>query len=105
MSIIQLPFSLVGSIVVGNLHYNIIKELPLILLLTFTSLLAHYSLSSALKISEASIVLPIDYVRLPLILFIGWYFYGEAIYFNTLLGSLLIIFGVVVFLNRDYTKK
>ena len=105
MSIIQLPFSLVASIVVGDLHYNIIKELPLILLLTLTSLLAHYSLSSALKISEASIVLPIDYIRLPLILFIGWYFYGEAIYFNTLLGSLLIIFGVVVFLNRDYTKK
>ena len=105
MSIIQLPFSSVGSIIVGNLHYNIMKEAPLIILLTFTSLLAHYSLSSALKISEASIVLPIDYIRLPLILFIGWYFYGEAIYFNTLLGSLLIIFGVIVFLNRDYAKK
>jgi uncharacterized membrane protein len=105
MSIIQLPFSLIGSLIIGNLHYDIIKEIPLIILLTTTSLLAHYSLSSALKNSEASIVLPIDYIRLPLILFIGWYFYGEVISSNTLIGSILIIFGVIVFLNKDYKRK
>ena len=68
MSIIQLPFSLIGSLIIGDLQYNIIKETPLIIVLTITSLSAHYSLSSALKNSEASIVLPIDYIRLPLIL-------------------------------------
>ena len=105
MSIIQLPFSIIGSLIVGELHYNIIKETPIIILLTITSLLAHYCLSSALKNSEASIVLPIDYIRLPLILFIGWYYYGEVISSNTLIGSILIIFGAIVFLNRDYNKK
>jgi drug/metabolite transporter (DMT)-like permease len=105
MSIIQLPFSLIGSFIIGNLHYDIIKEVPLIILLTIASLLAHYSLSSALRNSEASIVLPIDYIRLPLILFIGWYFYGEIISSNTLIGSILIIFGVIVFLNKDYKRK
>ena len=105
MSIIQLPFSIIGSLIVGELHYNIIKETPIIILLTITSLLAHYCLSSALKNSEASIVLPIDYIRLPLILFIGWYYYGEVISSNTLTGSILIILGVIVFLNRDYIKK
>ena len=105
MSIIQLPFSLIGSLIIGDLQYNIIKETPLIIVLTITSLSAHYSLSSALKNSEASIVLPIDYIRLPLILFIGWYYYGEVISSNTLTGSILIILGVIVFLNRDYIKK
>ena len=105
MSVIQLPFSLFGSIIFGDLHYNIIKEAPLIILLTITSLLAHYSLSSALKNSEASIVLPIDYIRLPLILFIGWYYYGEVVSSSTLVGSGLIIFGVIVFLNKGYKRK
>ena len=105
MSVLQLPLSLIGSLIIGDIHYNIIKEAPLIILLTITSLLAHYSLSSALKNAEASIVLPIDYIRLPLILFVGWYYYGEIISSNTLIGSILIIFGVIIFLNRDYNNK
>ena len=105
MSILQLPLSLIGSFIIGDVHYNIMKETPLIILLTITSLFAHYSLSSALKNAEASIVLPIDYIRLPLILFVGWYYYGEIISSNTLIGSILIIFGVIIFLNRDYKKK
>ena len=105
MSIIQLPFSLVGSLIIGNIQYNIMMEIPLIILLTFTSLLAHYSLSSALKYSDASIVLPIDYIRLPLIVFIGWYYYDEKISTNVVIGSILIIFGVVFFLNKDFKNK
>ena len=102
MSIIQLPFSLIGSFIIGNIHYNIMMEIPLIILLTITSLLAHYSLSSALKYSDASVVLPIDYIRLPLIVFIGWYYYDEIISTNVVIGSILIIFGVVFFLNKDF---
>ena len=105
MSIIQLPFSLVGSLIIGNIQYNIMMEIPLIILLTVTSLLAHYSLSSALKYSDASIVLPIDYIRLPLIVFIGWYYYDEKISMNVVIGSILIIFGVVFFLNKDFKNK
>jgi len=102
MSIIQLPFSLIGSFIIGNIHYNIMMEIPLIILLTITSLLAHYSLSSALKYSDASVILPIDYIRLPLIVFIGWYYYDEIISTNVVIGSILIIFGVVFFLNKDF---
>ena len=105
MAIIQLPFSLIGSFIVDNLHYNIVKEMPLIILLTITSLLAHYCLSSALKNSEASVVLPIDYIRLPLIIFIGWYYYDEIISSNVFIGSLLIISGAIVFLNKDFKNK
>ena len=105
MAIIQLPFSLIGSFIVDDLHYNIAKEMPLIILLTITSLLAHYCLSSALKNSEASVVLPIDYIRLPLIIFIGWYYYDEIISSNVFIGSVFIIFGVIVFLNKDFKNK
>ena len=104
MSIIQLPLSFIGSIMMGNMQYNIIQEVPLILLLTVTSLLAHYSLSSALKKSDATIILPIDYIRLPIIVIIGWYYYNEIITNNVIIGSILIIFGAVIFLRKDIKK-
>ena len=104
MSIIQLPLSFIGSIMMGNMQFNIIQEVPLILLLTVTSLLAHYSLSSALKKSDATIILPIDYIRLPIIVIIGWYYYNEIITNNVIIGSILIIFGAVIFLRNDIKK-
>ena len=104
MSIIQLPLSFIGSIMMGNMQFNIIQEVPLILLLTVTSLLAHYSLSSALKKSDATIILPIDYIRLPIIVIVGWYYYNEIITNNVIIGSILIIFGAVIFLRKDIKK-
>jgi drug/metabolite transporter (DMT)-like permease len=100
MSVIQLPLSFVGSIIVGSINLYIINELPLILFLTITSLLAHYSLSSALKKSDATIVLPIDYVRLPIIALIGWYYYNEEMTYNIILGSCLIILGTIIFVKK-----
>jgi drug/metabolite transporter (DMT)-like permease len=104
MSIIQLPLSFIGSIMIGDMQFNIIQEMPLILLLTVTSLLAHYSLSSALKTSDATIILPIDYIRLPIIVIVGWYYYNEIITNNVIIGSILIIFGAVIFLRKDIKK-
>ena len=89
---------------IGDMQFNIIQEMPLILLLTVTSLLAHYSLSSALKKSDATIILPIDYIRLPIIVIVGWYYYNEIITNNVIIGSILIIFGAVIFLRKDIKK-
>mgnify|MGYP001246813207 CR=1 FL=1 len=105
MSLIQLPFSLIGSVIVGNINYYILNELPLIAFLTITSLLAHLSLSSALKNSDASIILPIDYIRLPFIAVIGWYYYDEIMTYNIIIGSSLIIFGTIFFVKNDFMKK
>lgn len=105
MSVIQLPFSFIGSILVGNINYYILNELPLIIFLTITSLLAHLSLSSALKNSDATVILPIDYIRLPLIAVIGWYYYDEIMTYNIIIGSSLIIFGTIFFVKNDFMKK
>tara|TARA_B100001094_G_C17844551_1_gene629609 strand:+ start:11 stop:328 length:318 start_codon:yes stop_codon:yes gene_type:complete len=105
MSVIQLPFSFIGSILVGNINYYILNELPLIIFLTITSLLAHLSLSSALKNSDATVILPIDYIRLPLIAIIGWYYYDEIMTYNIIIGSSLIILGTMFFVKNNFKKK
>lgn len=105
MSVIQLPLSFIGSLTIGKLNFLILEDLPLIIVLTATSLLAHLSLSSALKKSDASIILPIDYIRLPLIALVGWYYYDEVMTYNIIIGSSLIIIGTIFFLRKDFKEK
>ena len=105
MSVIQLPLSFIGSLTIGKLNFLTLEDLPLIIVLTATSLLAHLSLSSALKKSDASIILPIDYIRLPLIALVGWYYYDEVMTYNIIIGSSLIIIGTVFYLRRDFKEK
>ena len=58
-----------------------------------TALAAHYSLTRALSNADASVVMPMDYLRLPLIMVVGWLLYDESVTPWLLLGSALIIAG------------
>lgn len=58
-------------------------------------LLSHYCLTNAYRFGDASVVVPIDFVRVPLIAFIGWWLYGEALDPFVLIGSVVIIAGIV----------
>ena len=58
-----------------------------------TALAAHYSLTRALSNADASVVMPMDYLRLPLIMVVGWWLYAEGVTPWLLLGSALIIAG------------
>jgi drug/metabolite transporter (DMT)-like permease len=58
-----------------------------------TALAGHYSLTRALSIADASVVMPMDYLRLPLIMVVAWWLYGESVTVWLLLGAGLIIAG------------
>ncbi len=60
---------------------------------TVAALVAHYGLTRALSNADASVVMPIDYLRLPLIMVVGWWLYDEALTAWLLLGAVLIIAG------------
>jgi drug/metabolite transporter (DMT)-like permease len=57
------------------------------------ALAAHYSLTRALSNADASVVMPMDYLRLPLIMVVAWWLYGESVTVWLLLGAALIIAG------------
>ena len=40
---------------------------------------AHYCLTNALRVADAIVVIPLDFLRIPLIAFVGWMFYGERL--------------------------
>lgn len=54
---------------------------------------AHWCLTSALRAVPASVAMPLDFLRLPVIAALGWLLYGEALGPSLLLGAGLILAG------------
>jgi drug/metabolite transporter (DMT)-like permease len=69
--------------------------LPAIAGLGSAGLFAHYCLSNAFRAGDASVVVPLDFLRIPLIAVVGWWLYAEALDVFVFAGAGLIITGIV----------
>jgi drug/metabolite transporter (DMT)-like permease len=54
---------------------------------------SHYCLTSALRYADAMIVVPMDFLRVPLTATVGWLVYSERLDAITVLGAALILTG------------
>ncbi|KIC48686.1 DMT family transporter [Tateyamaria sp. ANG-S1] len=66
---------------------------PWVFLIGCAGLLAHYCLTNALAIAPATVVVPIDFIRLPTIAVIGMLVYGEVIDIWVFVGAAIIFAG------------
>ena len=91
MSAIQVPLGLVpalpGWVTPG------LADVPWIVAVGATGLSAHFCLTRSLRIADATLVVPIDFLRLPLIAVVGAVFYGEPLELSILLGAAVIFAG------------
>ena len=94
MAVIQLPLSLIGSDPAVFFHLETRHILPAIGVGT-AGLTSHYCLSNAFRSGDATLVVPLDFMRIPLIAVVGWAFYGERLDLFVLLGALIIVAGVL----------
>lgn len=73
-----------------------------------TALTAHYCITRALILSEAGIVITLDFLRLPLIAGVGVLFYSESFNVTLMLGAALMLLGnlinVVKPINRSRSQ-
>ncbi|MCP5086368.1 MAG: DMT family transporter [Rhodobacteraceae bacterium] len=53
-------------------------------------LLAHFCITSALKLAPATVVAPMEFLRLPLIAVVGWLLYSEALEVVVFVGAALV---------------
>jgi drug/metabolite transporter (DMT)-like permease len=65
------------------------------------SFIAHYSMTRAMKLGEATLVVPIDFLRLPLIAMVGAAFYHEPLQAATFAGAAVIFAGTYYSLSRE----
>ena len=103
MSVIQLPLSLLGSDLTVFLHLDTLHILPA-LGVGIAGLTSHYCLSNAFRAGDASLVVPLDFMRIPLIAVVGWAFYGERLDIFVLLGALIIVVGVLWNLRSETAR-
>jgi drug/metabolite transporter (DMT)-like permease len=94
MNVIQLPLGLLGAdpLFAGKLTAH---ELPALAGLGIAGLSAHYCLSNAFRAGDASLVVPLDFLRIPLIAVVGWWLYGEPLDVFVFAGAGIIILGLL----------
>jgi drug/metabolite transporter (DMT)-like permease len=94
MNLMQLPMTLAGADPSFVLRLEGSHLLPAAGI-AFAGLASHYCLTNAFRFGDAQVVVPLDFVRLPLIALAGWLLYGEALDPLVFAGAGLIIAGIV----------
>ena len=91
MVLMQTAFGAVASVFVWTPIQA--GDWPWLLLLAVTGLTAHYSLARALSEADATTVMPLEFLRLPLVALVGFLLYGETFELVILAGAALIFSG------------
>lgn len=94
MNLMQLPMSLAGSSLDFPLQLTSHDIVP-ILGVGAAGLSSHFCLSNAFRAGEAGVVVPLDFLRIPLIACVGWWFYNEPLDVFVFIGALVIVSGVI----------
>jgi drug/metabolite transporter (DMT)-like permease len=64
-----------------------------IVVIAFCGTFSHYCMARAMLHAEATVVLPMDFLRVPLTAMAGWLIYSERLDIFTVLGAALILTG------------
>ncbi len=91
MCAIQMPIALVPSLL--DWRPVVPEAWPFILVIGCMGLTTHYAMTRAMKIADAAIVVPLDFLRLPLIAVVGALLYGERAEIWVFAGAVLILAG------------
>ncbi len=63
------------------------------IVVAFAGTFSHYCMARALLHADATVVIPMDYLRVPLTAVVGWLLYSERLDAFTVLGAALILAG------------
>ncbi|HCP01828.1 MAG: EamA family transporter [Alphaproteobacteria bacterium] len=91
MTVIQLPMGIGLSVFVWVTPDWL--QLFWLFVVGATGLSAHYCTANALLVADQTIVVPIDFMRLPLIVAVGFLLYSEAVQLPVLIGAVMIFVG------------
>jgi drug/metabolite transporter (DMT)-like permease len=101
MAVIQTPISLVAAL--PQWAAPVAADVPWILGIGAGSFAAHYCMTRAMKLVDAMVAVPIDFIRLPLIAVVGALAYGEALDPMVFVGAAIIFAGTYYSLSRERT--
>ena len=91
LTVMQCGFGLVLGLADGALALPNMHSAPWLVLIGLAGLGAHFCLTRALSLAPASVVAPVDFLRLPLIAVVGALFYAEPFAAPVLIGGAIIL--------------
>jgi drug/metabolite transporter (DMT)-like permease len=74
----------------GSLSWPMPETWGWLVVVSLSGLGAHYCIARAFALADATIVTPMDYLRVPLIAVVGWLAYAEALDPYVLIGGAVI---------------
>jgi drug/metabolite transporter (DMT)-like permease len=98
MHVMQLPMAL--FLVVFDFAWPQDGVWLWVLLTSVAALSAHFCMAKALSLADAMIVMPMDFLRLPLIAVAGYFLYQESIDIFLLVGAAIMVVGNMLSLTE-----
>ncbi len=74
------------------------------LVIAFSGTFSHFCMARAMLYADATIVLPMDFLRVPLTALAGWLIYSERLDAFTVVGAALILTGNLLNLKAVYAR-
>lgn len=93
LTVTQAVFGIICAGYDGDIAVPSMVALPYVVIISLCGLLAHFCITSALSVAPATVVIPVDFARLPVIAVIGMLAYGEALDILVVAGAILIFVG------------
>jgi drug/metabolite transporter (DMT)-like permease len=90
LTLMQLVIGLIACLYDGDMALPSAASVPLVVVIGLAGLTAHFCMTSALSLAPASVVMPMDFARLPAIAVVGMLFYAEPLQWGVLIGAALI---------------
>jgi drug/metabolite transporter (DMT)-like permease len=94
LTLMQAIFGSAIMLADGQVMLPTLATLPWLALIGVAGITAHLCLTTALSLAPASMVVPVDFARLPIIAAIGAIFYAEPVETSLFLGAALIFLGI-----------
>lgn len=89
----------------GDMALPTAITLPWMILIGIAGLTAHFCLTKALSIAPATLVMPLDFLRLPIIAVVGSILYAEPVDIWVIVGGTLIFTGNYVNIRFGHAKS
>ncbi|AKS45960.1 EamA-like transporter family protein [Octadecabacter temperatus] len=103
LTVLQAIFGIICAGYDGDIALPSLSALPWIILIGFAGLIAHFCLTTALSLAPANIVMPIDFIRLPVIAIVAAYVYNEILDPWVFIGAAVIF--AANYLNITYGQR
>jgi drug/metabolite transporter (DMT)-like permease len=105
LTLMQLAMGLLATVFMGTITFPEDTNITWIVIVGIGGLTAHFCITNALALAPAIIVIPLDFMRLPLISVIGFLAYGEAFELPILVGAGVIFIAILLNLRAEQRRQ